>query len=188
MAMRDNFKKAAKAERQKYAINKPDMYGANRFFAAIEEGREEDVLKMLEAGADVHFRTQAPGRITGALAYIPYATGSTPLHAACLYGRWSTVFSLMTKGADHNTKNTEGCTPLDYALRGYEQAKTDHERKEAGRFTFKSVKRDAQERKEDFESIVRHLVKKGAKTGLYELPKMFLETDDKPPPEAPKLP
>lgn len=68
----------------------------------MRNGNAEEVLALLEAGADVHART---------------SFGDTPLHQAALGPILAVITGLIEAGADVNATDRDGRTPLYQATR-----------------------------------------------------------------------
>ena len=73
------------------------------------------VVKLLvEKGADVNAKTSA-GIETGAFMRDVRTKGETPLHRAAAYADEKTIAYLLEKGADKETKDANGNSPLSWA-------------------------------------------------------------------------
>ncbi|KAF9587543.1 hypothetical protein IFM89_004001, partial [Coptis chinensis] len=78
-----------------------DCVGQTVLHAAAAEGMT-DICKYLDLSCYIHFYS------------FVFVTGATPLLRACMDGHLSTVAYLLGKGADPNTRNDKGLTPLHY--------------------------------------------------------------------------
>jgi hypothetical protein len=173
---KDVFKKAGedqKTRQRRIAINQANRHGTNLFFQAIESGKLEQVEKLFDEGARLDTRTTARGFLSGMTGSVPYSTGATPLHAACLLGSPDVVAFLLDRGADIRAKDDEGHTPLDYAILSHAFYEQDFNRKLSSRFSFQSTVDKAQNRVEQYENVIQHLQRRGGKTGMFALPDKF---------------
>ena len=181
------FKRAneeQKSRQRRIAINQINRHGTNMFFQAIESGKIEDVEKLYDEGAKLDARTTSRGMFSG---NVPYGTGATPLHAACLLGSPDIVSFLIARGADVRAKDDEGHTPLDYANLSHSYYEQDYDRKQSSRFTFPSTVEKAQGKVEDYEKVILQLQKRGAKPGMFAMPDKFKADKPAMPPRPPSL-
>ncbi|MBI1214793.1 MAG: hypothetical protein GC185_03115 [Alphaproteobacteria bacterium] len=196
MSAREIFKRASaadKARARKEAINKPNMHGTNRFFAAIEKGNLPLVRKLVEEGADIHARTTQQGVMSSFMANIPYAVGATPLHAACLAGNPEIVEFLLQQGAQPNAKDSADQSPMDYAIISFGFWQADLERREQSRFTTQNQLQKSAGKLHDFEMVVAQMQAKGGKSSMFEMPdalrlnpvQAHRDSVPKPPPRLP---
>ena len=65
---------------------------------AAREGNSAEIIRLLDAGADIHARTEE---------------GITPLHMAAIFGRSEAITLLLNAGADARLQDNSGLTPLD---------------------------------------------------------------------------
>lgn len=154
-------------------INKPNRHGTNKFIEAIEKKKVTRVEAMLEQGAQLDFRTAARNGLSVMTHKVPYATGSTPLHAACLQGAPAIVDMLLEKGAEINARNDAGHTPLDYALLSYAYFRNEHEKKSQSKFAFQRSVARTQDRVDDYATVIRHMLEREGKPSLFILPDEF---------------
>jgi hypothetical protein len=183
------FKRAneeQKTRQRRIAINQINRHGTNMFFQAIESGKIEEVEKLYDEGARMDTRTTSRGVFSSMTVNVPYGTGATPLHAACLLGQPDIVAFLLARGADVRAKDDEGHTPLDYAILSHSYYEQDYERKQGARFTFQSTVEKAQAKVEDYEKVVLQLQKRGAKLGMFAMPDKF-KADKALTPKPPSL-
>jgi hypothetical protein len=184
------FKRAneeQKARQRRIAINQINRHGTNMFFQAIESAKIDEVEKLYEEGAKLDIRTTSRGTLSSMTVNIPYGTGATPLHAACLLGSPDIVAFLLARGADVRAKDDEGHTPLDYAILSHSYYEQDYERKQTGRFTFSSTVEKAQAKVEDYEKVILQLQRRGAKPGMFALPDKFKADKPATPHRPPSL-
>lgn len=170
------FKRATddqKTRQRRIAINQINGHGTNMFFQAIESGKLDNVMKLFDEGAKLDARTTAQGFISNMTVKVPYSTGATPLHAACLLGASDIVTFLLDNGADVRAKDNDGHTPLDYAILSHSYYEQDFDRKLSSRFTFASSVEKAQSKVEDYEDVILKLQRRGARTGMFALPDKF---------------
>jgi ankyrin repeat protein len=85
-------------------VNRRDRNGAYALSFAVAGGDSLIVRKILEAGADLNF--------------LPPASGVTLMHTACSRGLFWFADRLLADGADINTRNGRGETPLNWACQG----------------------------------------------------------------------
>jgi hypothetical protein len=173
---KDSFKRATedqKARQRRIAINQINRHGTNMFFEAIESGRLDQVEKLYDEGARLDIRTTAQGFMSSMTVKVPYSTGATPLHAACLLGSPEIVQFLLDRGADVRAKDNDGHTPLDYAILSHSYFEQDFDRKLTSRFTFQSTVDKAQNKVEAYEDVILRLQRRGARTGMFALPDKF---------------
>lgn len=182
-------KLARRARERTEAINRPNRHGTNLFFQAIESGSLSEVAKLLDEGADIMARTTERGFLSGMTGGVPYGTGATPLHAACLLGSPEIVDFLIEKGADPHAADGAGHTPLDYAILSHGYYAADLERKETSRFTLQRFVDKAATRVEKFEQIIAKLMARKVAPAMFEMPEKFrIAPDRKNTPPAPPLP
>jgi hypothetical protein len=174
-----------KARQRRTAINQINRHGTNMFFEAIESGKLEQVAQLFEEGARLDVRTSTQGFISNMTVKVPYSTGATPLHAACLLGSPEIVQYLLDQGADVRAKDNDGHTPLDYAILSHSYYEQDFDRKLGSRFIFQSTVEKAQNKVEQYEDVILRLQRRGARTGMFALPDKFKAGSVKPP-EPPK--
>ncbi len=189
MSLRDIFKRATpeeKAAKRTEAINKAGLRGINKFFRAVEKNDLRLVKRLLAEGADVNARTQTPSTVSIMMYSVPYAKGSTPLHAAALLGHDDIARLLLEKGADINARNNEGHTPLDYALISQNWYENDYGRKKDSSLALPRYVRKTGEKVKAYNDIIRIFLDQEGKTGLFKLPEKFedLLPKKKPPPRA----
>ena len=90
--------------------------GATPLFKACHKGHEEVVKEILRFKPRLD-TLQVLHLVFNFLSYLLlFQNGSTCLHAAALSGHASLILHLLDAGADPNTANTSGFTPLDVAL------------------------------------------------------------------------
>jgi hypothetical protein len=174
-----------KTRQRRIAINQINRHGTNMFFEAIESGKLEQVQQLFEEGARLDMRTTAQGFLSNMTVKVPYSTGATPLHAACLLGSPEIVQYLLDQGADVRAKDNDGHTPLDYAILSHSYYEQDFDRKLGSRFTFQSTVDKAQGKVEQYESVILQLQRRGARTGMFALPDKF-KAGGLTPPKPPK--
>ena len=182
------FKRAnedQKTRQRRIAINQNNGHGTNLFFQAIESGKLSEVEKLYDQGASLDTRTTAQGFISNMTVKVPYSTGATPLHAACLLGSPEIVSYLLDQGADVRAKDNDGHTPLDYAILSHSYYEQDFDRKLSSRFTFQSSRDKAQNKVEDYENVILQLQRRGARTGMFALPDKFKPDAPRKPPAPP---
>lgn len=182
------FKRAnedQKSRQRRIAINQINRHGTNMFFEAIESGKLAEVEKLYDEGARLDVRTTAQGFISNMTVKVPYSTGATPLHAACLLGSAEIVSFLLDQGADVRAKDNDGHTPLDYAILSHSYYEQDFDRKLSSRFTFQSSVEKAQNKVEEYEKVILQLQRRGARTGMFALPDKFKAGGIPPKPPAP---
>jgi hypothetical protein len=178
-----------KAAERKAAINRVNRHGTNLFFQAIEANNLPEIAKMIAEGADINARTTQHGVMSSLTGGVPYGTGATPLHAACLLGSSEVVDYLVLKGAKVHAKDDAGHTPLDYAILSHSYYQADLDRKEGSKFTLKYFMNRAAGRVTQLENTITTLLANGAKPGMFELPEKFrFKTDGGDQPPAPPLP
>jgi hypothetical protein len=176
MSLRDIFKRATpeeKAAKRTEAINKAGLRGINKFFRAVEKNDLRLVKRLLADGADVNARTQTPSTVSIMMYSVPYAKGSTPLHAAALLGHDDIARLLLEKGADINARNNEGHTPLDYALISQNWYENDYGRKKESSLSLPHYVRKTGEKVKAYNDIIRTFLGQDGKTGLFKLPEKF---------------
>jgi hypothetical protein len=188
---REIFKRASeetKLRQRREAINRTNIHGTNMFFEAIESGRLDEVRKLYREGAELDTRTTARGFISSMTVSVPYGTGATPLHAACLLGAPDIVEFLIEKGADVRAKDDEGHTPLDYAILSHSYYEAEFDRKASSRFAFQRTVDKMQSKVEDYEKVILQIQRHGGKPAMFALPEKFgaLKRAGKlPPPSLP---
>ncbi len=178
MSLRDKFRRATaeeKAEKRAAYINKPGVRGAGSLFRAVEKNNMKLVAKLISEGAEVDGRTQAQGIVSNMVFSVPYASGSTPLHAAALLGHDDIARYLLEKGADANAKNYEGHTPLDYALISHTWHEENLEKKKESTFTLQRYVDKAAEKVKSYNQTIRTILSKNGRTGLFKLPEKFAQ-------------
>ncbi|HEX2752458.1 MAG TPA: ankyrin repeat domain-containing protein [Alphaproteobacteria bacterium] len=176
MSLRDIFKRATpeeKAAKRADAINKAGLRGINKLFRAVEKNDLRLVKRLLAEGADVNARTQTPSTVSIMMYSVPYAKGSTPLHAAALLGHDDIARLLLEKGADINARNNEGHTPLDYALISQNWYENDYGRKKESSLSLPHYVRKTGEKVKAYNDIIRTFLGQDGKTGLFKLPEKF---------------
>lgn len=193
MSLRDAFRRATpeeKAEKRAAAINKPGLRGLNKLFRAIEKDDLLQVARLIREGADVNARTKGQSTVSGVIFSIPYGAGSTPLHAAALLGHDDIARYLLERGAEINTRNNEGHTPLDYALISQSWHENKFERKKESTITLQRFADKAGEKVKSYNDLIRTLLSRKAETGLFKLPEKFqdLIPGKKPAPKAQNKP
>lgn len=156
-------------------FNKINRHGTNALFIAIEKNKIEDVADMIYSGADVNFRTAPRSTVSSLTSRVPYAVESTPLHAACLQGAAGIVHLLIEHDADVNAKNTDGQTPLDYAILSLTSHESQNDKKRSSVFTSQRFTSEAMEKSMKYEEIIVALLDAGAKPGVFALPERFEE-------------
>jgi len=117
------------------AVNHKDSFGATPLHMAVVQGHKEIVELLILKGADIN-ATAKNGKIPLQLAFEKEHTaiiqlllnqgidiktpvneyGRTLLHKAVIMGKQKVVDLLIAKGADINTKDKTGKSPLDFAL------------------------------------------------------------------------
>ncbi|HYD18762.1 MAG TPA: ankyrin repeat domain-containing protein [Patescibacteria group bacterium] len=183
MSARDVFNGRSPADLRKIAqrreaINKPNRHGTNMFFQAVESGKLGDVAQLLDEGADINARTTQRGFISSWTVNIPYSTGATPLHAACLLGQTDIVSYLLRNGADVNAKDDSGHTPMDYALLSHGYFENELDKKEQSLFTFQRTVDKAAARVAEYNSVITQLLRHKGRPGMFELPEQFKSGPD----------
>ena len=81
-------------------VNQPGMTGDTLLHAAVVRGQMEDLIVLIDGGANVNVRGDL---------------GSTPLHYAASRGLDEIAKALLRYGASADIKNQFGETPLDLA-------------------------------------------------------------------------
>jgi hypothetical protein len=176
MSFRDIFRRATAAEKRakrKAAVNKTNLRGTSDLFIAVEHNNLNDMRVLLREGADVNGRSKTPGFIAGMMFDVPYAAGSTPLHAAALNAAPQAAALLLRNGADVNVRNNAGYTALDYALMSHAWLETTYQRKKDSILSTERGIRTAEENMKEGHRTVTTLLEHGAMTGLLELPAQF---------------
>lgn len=170
------FKRAnedQKSRQRRIAVNQINGHGTNMFFQAIESGKLDEVMKIFDQGAMLDARTTSQGFLSSMTVKVPYSVGATPLHAACLLGSPDIVTFLLDQGADVRAKDSDGHTPLDYAILSHSYYEQDFDRKLSSRFTFQSSVEKAQNKVEQYEDVILTLQRRGARTGMFAMPDKF---------------
>jgi ankyrin repeat protein len=111
-------------------VNHQDMYGYTALIFACQNDNVETVIKLVDAGAEVHTLTQAQTTtLMHAVAFGQFfiadylleqgvqvnhqsIDGSTALHLAAWYGQYEIAGLLLEWGADPEIKDAKGNTPL----------------------------------------------------------------------------
>lgn len=173
MKMPLKFTFGAWASKKKEDVNKVNRHGTNKLIEAIEKKDPALVLSLLRRGGDAAFRTEAQSRMSNMTHTVPYAPGSTPLHAACLHGEPLIVSILLREDVALNVKNDVGHTPLDYAILSYSFYKSEYEKKSQSKFILQRSVDKTQSSLDKYAEVINRMVKAGAKTGLFILPDEF---------------
>lgn len=177
-SFRDIFRRATereKARKRTEELNKTNLRGTTELFRAIERGDFSEVSKMVREGADIESRSKTQGIVSNVMFRVPYAAGSTPLHAAALLGHTNIAELLLLKGADPNIRNSEGHTALDYALMSHAWCEDSLQKKQSSSLTLERFVEAAAEKVGLYQKTVALLLSRGSKTGMLELPERFKE-------------
>lgn len=176
MSFRDMFRRATNAEKatkRMEAANKINLRGTTELFRAIERGNMNEIRTLIHHGADVNGRSKSLGVMTNLVFSVPYAAGSTPLHAAALLGARDIATLLLRHGADPAARNNEGHTPLDYALMSHAWLEEAHAKKQASRLAPARTVQESAAKLAQTRDAITLLIQHGSKTGLLELPERF---------------
>lgn len=178
MTMKDMFEKRSapkdeKAKPRVAAVNRYNNYGTTALFEAIEKGSVYMVEKLIAQGADFEQRTVARGKLSRMMYDVPLAPGSTPLHAAALFGHTDIIDLLIERRADVNAVNSEGRTPLDEAINSYEFYKNKLEKSLQSRLSRQFSATKTAVTFVRFENAILQLLEAGGKTGIFHLPEEF---------------
>lgn len=176
--MKDMFDKKSAPKDEKEtpklaAVNRYNSYGTTALFDAIEKGSAYLVEKLIAQGADFQQPTIARGKLSQMMYDVPLAPGSTPLHAAALFGHTEIIELLVERRADINAVNSEGRTPLDEAINSYEYYKNKLEKSLQSRLSRQFSATKAAVTFVRFESAILQLLEAGGKTGIFHLPEEF---------------
>jgi len=175
-SFRDIFRRASeseKAQKRMEAANKTNLRGTNELFRAIERGAHSDVVKLIEDGADIHARSKSQSIVSNMMFRVPYAAGSTPLHAAALLGHFNIADTLLRHGADPNVRNNEGHTALDYALMSHAWFEDSLAKKQQSSVTLARFVTAAADKVNIYQRTITLLLARSGKPGLLELPERF---------------
>ena len=178
MSFRDMFRRASEAEKtakQMEAANKINLRGTTELFRAVESGDIGEVRRLIDLGADVNGRSKSLGVMTNLVFSVPYAAGSTPLHAASLLGERDITALLLRQGAEPTIRNNDGHTALDYALMSHAWLEESYAKKQASRLTPARIVRESALKLTQTRDAIAVLLSHGSKTGLLELPERFRE-------------
>lgn len=181
MSFRDIFRRATAAEKrakQKAAANKINLRGTSDLFIAVEHNNLNDIRRLLREGADINGRSKTPGTFAGMVFDVPYAAGSTPLHAAALGASPAAARLLLQNKADVNVRNNDGYTALDYALMSHAWLDVAHQRKKQSMLSTDRSVATAAENLAAGRKTVMTLLEYGAKTGLLDLPAQFRDSPE----------
>lgn len=178
MSFRDMFRRATAAEKaakRQEAANKVNLRGTTELIRAIERGNMNEVRTLIHHGADVNGRSKSLGVMTNLVFSVPYAAGSTPLHAAALLGERDIAALLLRQGADPSVRNSDGHTALDYALMSHAWLEESYAKKQNSFLTPARAARESAEKLGHTRDAIALLIRHGSKTGLLELPARFRE-------------
>ncbi len=176
MSFRDMFRRATAAEKaakRMEAANKINLRGTTELFRAIERGDMNEIRTLIHHGADVNGRSKSLGVMTNLVFSVPYAAGSTPLHAASLLGARDIAALLLRHGAEPTVRNSEGHTALDYALMSHAWLEESHAKKQTSRLTPARLVQESTQKLAQAREAIAVLIQHGGKTGLLELPARF---------------
>ncbi|MFN7114595.1 MAG: ankyrin repeat domain-containing protein [Alphaproteobacteria bacterium] len=193
-SFRDMFRRASedeKAQKRMESINKINLRGTTELFRAVERGDLAEVRKLIDDGAEIDSRSKSQGITSSVMFRVPYAAGSTALHAAALLGHSQIAELLLEKGADPNIRNNDGHTALDYALMSHAWMEDSLQKKRQSSFTLERFVQAAADKVGTYQQTVGLLLSRGSKTGLLELPERFKDLlprrRQKPQDGAPKV-
>lgn len=175
-SFRDIFRRASEAEKAQKrmdAANKVNLRGTNDLFRAIERGAHSEVVKLIEDGADVNGRSKTQGIVSNMMFRVPYAAGSTPLHAAALLGHFDIADTLLKYGAEPTVRNNEGHTALDYALMSHAWCEESLAKKRQSSLTLERFVVAAADKVNIYQRTISLLLARSGKPGLLELPEKF---------------
>lgn len=175
-SFRDIFRRATeaeKAQKRMEAANKINLRGTTELFRAVERGELSEVYRLIDDGADVNARSKTQGVISTVMFRVPYAAGSTPLHAAALLGHFDIAEALLKNNADPNLRNSDGHTPLDYALMSHAWFEDNLAKKRGSSFTLERFVRQTAEKVGAYHETITLILSQRGKTGLLELPERF---------------
>lgn len=175
-SFRDMFRRATeaeKAQKRTEAINKINLRGTTELFRAVERGSLAEVEKLVDEGAEIDSRSKSQGIVSNVMFRVPYAAGSTPLHAAALLGHSEIAEFLLQKGADPNIRNSEGHTALDYALMSHAWFEDSLQKKRQSSLTLERFVQSAANKVSAYQQTVGLLLSRGSRPGLLELPERF---------------
>jgi hypothetical protein len=177
-SFRDMFRRASaneKARQRAEDINKPNLRGTTELFRAVERGDLRSVCQLIDDGAEVNSLSKSRGLAATVMFRVPYAAGSTALHAAALLGHEGIADVLLEKGADPNIRNAEGHTALDYALISHAWCDNDLQKKSSSGLTLERFVRAAADKADAYRRTIGLLLARGGRTGLLALPESFRE-------------
>lgn len=158
----------------KQDFNKANLHGTNKLIKAIEKNDTHAVEQMLSSGeANVHFETTNRSTLSAMMMNVPYAVGSTPLHIACLLGNLPIIHMLIGEGANLNSKNADGQTPLDMAILSHAYYETELQKKEKSRLALSSTINKAASKLGTYEDAIKFITLHGGVTGVFALPEKF---------------
>lgn len=175
-SFRDIFRRATdkeKARKRAEELNKTNLRGTTELFRAIERGDFTEVSRMIREGADIESRSKTQGTVSNMMFRVPYAAGSTPLHAAAFLGHNDIAELLLLKGANPNIRNSEGHTALDYALMSHAWFEDSLQKKQSSSLTLERFVTATAEKLGLYQKTVTLLLSRGSKTGMLELPARF---------------
>lgn len=178
MSFRDMFRRASAAEKatkRMEAANKINLRGTTELFRAVEGGDTREVANLIALGADVNGRSKSLGVMTNLVFSVPYAAGSTPLHAASLLGDRDMAALLLRNGAEPTVRNNEGHTALDYAVMSHAWLEEAYAKKQTSRLTPARLVRESGAKLVQARDAITVLIQHGAKNGLLDLPERFRE-------------
>lgn len=175
-SFRDMFRRASedeKAQKRTEAINRINLRGTTELFRAVERGDLAEVRQLIDDGAEVNSLSKSQGVTSTVMFRVPYASGSTALHAAALLGHADIASLLLEKGADANIRNSDGHTALDYALMSHAWLEDSLQKKRQSSFTLERFVQSTADKLHTYQQTVGLLLSRGSKTGLLELPERF---------------